>query len=503
MGPVVSVAGGQVVGSTEAGVNAFLGIPYAAPAVGLDRYRAPQPVLPWEGRRDATSHGPTPAQTPYSAPMNAVLPSSVTPGPEYLNVNVWAPVGGDGLPVMVWLPGGAFVRGANSIATYDGSAFARDGVVMVGVNYRLGAPGFAVLEGAPTNLGLRDQIAALEWVRDNVAAFGGDPDQVTLFGESAGAMSVATLMASPAAQGLFHRAIVQSGGATAVCSLDDARLVSGEIAAHLHVPATAEAFGELDPDDVLAAQTAVALAIQADPDPERWGASTLRGGLGIMSLFPVVDGDVVPEVPQVGIAAGAAAGMPLLLGTTTQEYRLFLAAAGLADTLSTEMLPALAARYGWPTDAIATYSANRPTASAGDVASAILTDAAFRVPTTALAAAQHAAGGTVHTYEFAWQTPVRRLGACHALEIGFVFDTVGQPSAMAGETAPQRLADDMHRAWVAFARDGDPGWTAWTPQEPDVMTFDLEPEVVRAPRADELALWSAGAGGTGPARSRP
>ncbi len=490
MDPVVTVGGGQVVGTCHAGVNAFLGIPYAAPAVGLDRYREPQPVVPWEGHRDATRHGPTPAQTPYPAPMDAVLPSSVAPGEDYLNVSVWAPAEGESLPVMVWIPGGAFVRGANSIATYDGSAFARDGVVVVGVNYRLGAPGFAVLDGAPTNLGLRDQIAALAWVRQHVAGFGGNPDDVTLVGESAGAMSVATLMTSPAAEGLFHRAIVQSGGATAACTLEDARLVSAELAAELGVPATAEAFGSLDPDDVLAAQTAVALAIQADPDPQRWGASILSGGLGIMSLFPVIDGDVVPEVPLAGIADGSAAQMPLLLGTTKEEYRLFLVSTGLADAVSTEMLPMLAARYGWPAGAIETYTANRPDASAGDIASAILTDAAFRVPTTTLAAAQHAAGGAVHAYEFAWPTPVGGLGACHALELGFVFDTLGHGSAMAGETAPQQLADRMHRAWVAFVRDGDPGWTAWTPEDPAVMTFDVESDVVSGPRADELALWS-------------
>ncbi len=491
MEPVTTVTGGQVRGTSQAGVNAFLGIPYAAPAVGADRYREPQPVVPWDGQRDATRHGPTPAQTPYPAPMDAVLPSSVTLGEDYLNVSVWAPAEGEGLPVMVWIPGGAFVRGANSIATYDGSAFARDGVVVVGMNYRLGAPGFAVLDGAPTNLGLRDQIAALAWVRDNAASFGGNPDDVTVFGESAGGMSVATLMTSPGARGLFHRAIVQSGGATAACSLDDARLVSAELAARLGVPATAEAFGALDPDDVLAAQTAVALAIAAEPDPERWGASILRGGLGIMSLFPVVDGDVVPDVPQTGIAAGSAAGLPMLVGTTRDEYRLFLVATGLADAVSTEMLPVLAARYGWPADAIATYTANRPDASAGDIASAILTDAAFRVPTTALAAAQHAAGGTVHAYEFAWPTPVGGLGACHALELGFVFDTLGRGSAMAGDTAPQQLADEMHRAWVAFARDGDPGWTAWTPDNAAVMVFDHASAVVHGPRADELALWPA------------
>ena len=154
MEPVVSVTGGMVRGSCRDGVNAFLGIPYAAPAVGADRYRAPQPVAAWDGERDATAHGPTSAQTAYPSPMDAVLPSSVAPGEDYLNVDVWAPAEGEDLPVMVWIHGGAFVRGANSIPTYDGAAFARDGVVLVGINYRLGVPGFAVLEGAPTNLGI-------------------------------------------------------------------------------------------------------------------------------------------------------------------------------------------------------------------------------------------------------------------------------------------------------------------------------------------------------------
>ena len=301
-------------------------LPRWAPTVTAPRSRS----SPWDGERTATEHGPTAAQSAYPAPMDTVLPSSVDPGDDYLNVSVWAPEGADSLPVMVWIHGGAFVRGANSVVTYDGSAFARDGVVVVGINYRLGVPGFAVLEGAPTNLGLRDQIAALEWVRDNVAVFGGNPDDVTVFGESAGGMSVATLMASPAARGLFHRAVIQSGNGAAVCSLDDARRVSAEIAAHLGVPATAEAFGALDPEEVVAAQTAVALAIQADPDPQRWGASVLRGGLGIMSLFPVIDGEIVPGIPEELIADGAAAGVPLLIGTTRDEFRLFLVPTGIA-----------------------------------------------------------------------------------------------------------------------------------------------------------------------------
>ena len=489
MDPAVPVTGGLVRGSRHDDVVTFLGIPYAAPAGGRDRYREAQPVVPWEGERDATAFGPTPAQAPYLPPVDRILPSSVSPGDDYLTVNVWAPADADRRPVMVWIYGGAFVRGAGSIPTYDGTAFARDGVVLVSVNYRLGVPGFGILEGAPTNLGLRDQVAGLEWVRDNIAAFGGDPSDVTVFGESAGGMSVATLMASPAAQGLFHRAVVQSGSASAVCAREDAGRVAAEIAAHLGVPPTADAFGALDPDAVTAAQTAIGLAMQADPDPQRWGASVLAGGLGIMSIFPVVDGDLVPDVPLAGIAAGKAAGMPLLVGTTREEMRLFLVPAGITASVTPQALGPMAARYGWPADAVATYSGNRPEATPGDVACAILTDGAFRVPAARLAAAHHAAGGVVHQYEFAWPTPVADLGACHALELGFVFDTLGVGSPMAGDAAPTSVADEMHRAWVAFGTDGDPGWAAWTPAHRAVMTFDVESGVVEAPRADELDLW--------------
>lgn len=489
MEPTVRVTGGLVRGLSRDGVNAFLAIPYAAPAVGADRYRAPGPAVPWDGERDATAHGPTASQSAYPPPMDAVLPSSVVPGDEYLSVSVWAPAEGGNLPVMVWIHGGAFVRGASSIPTYDGSAFARDGVVLVGMNYRLGVPGFAVLDGSPTNLGLRDQIAALQWVRDNAAVFGGNPDDVCIFGESAGGMSVVTLMAAPAARGLFHRAIVQSGGGTAVCSLEDARRVSAAIGDQLGVPATAEAFASLDPDKVVAAQSAVGLAVQADPDPHRWGPTVIRGGLGIMSLFPVIDGELVPDTPLARITDGSAADTPLLIGTNRDEFRLFLVPTGTAGGMVAEDLSQLAARHSWPEQAVGMYTANRPDASPGDIACAILTDIAFRVPSTCLAAAQHAAGGTVYAYEFAWPTPVGDLRSCHALEIPFVFDTIGKDGHMAGDAAPQQVADEIHRAWVAFGKNGDPGWRPWTPKEPAVMTFDLTSRLVDAPRRDELALW--------------
>ncbi|HEY5472610.1 MAG TPA: carboxylesterase family protein, partial [Candidatus Limnocylindrales bacterium] len=186
---------------------------------------------------------------------------------------------------------------------------------------------------------------------------------------------------------------------------------------------------------------------------------------------------------------GSAGGVSLLIGTTREEFRLFLVPTGVAAAVTSEVLQLLAARYGWPPQAVETYAANRPDALPGDIACAILTDAAFRVPMARLAAAQHAAGGTVHAYEFAWPTPVSSLGACHALELAFVFDTLGESAPMAGEAPPVHLADEMHRAWVAFGRDGAPGWRPWTPEDQAVMTFDVTSELTRGPRSDELALW--------------
>jgi para-nitrobenzyl esterase len=390
---------------------------------------------------------------------------------------------------MVWFPGGAFVRGANSIATYDGSAFARDGVVLVGVNYRLGIAGFPVLPDAPTNLGIRDQILALQWVQENIGAFGGDPGNVTIFGQSAGAMSVATLMAAAQARGLFRRAIVQSGSGAAVGEPDDLRRVTEAVATRLGVAATAEALSGVAPDALRDAQEAVGRELTQNPDPGRWGETTIRGGLGIMAFFPCIDGDIVPGVPSEVIAAGPS--VPLLTGTTAAEFRLFTVPTGVAASVTPETLPLVAARYGWPSELVGFYAANRPGAAPGDVVTAILTDVAFWLPTIQLAEAAHVGGAQVHVYEFAWRTAVADLGASHALELGFVFDTLDKSSGpLAGGNPPQSLATEMHSAWVGFASTGEPGWAPYTPDQRVVMRFDAISEVVIDPRAEERRAWA-------------
>src|SRR4051812_17480964 len=312
---IADTAAGAVQGVRTGGVVAFLGVPYAAAPVGERRFRAPEPVAPWAGVRDAITHGPTAPLPGYPPPFDALLPNSVVAGDEYLNLSVWTPdPGAQGLPVLVWIHGGAFVNGSSAVPLTDGSAFARDGVVTVAVNYRLGAEGFALLPDAPPNRGLLDQVAALEWVRDNVAAFGGDPDTVTVAGESAGAMSIGALLAMPRAAGLFRRAVLQSGAAHHTLSSSTARRVTDFVAAEMGVPGTAAAWRDVPSERVLAAQNALGRVLQ-QPDPARWGEIVVN----LMPFEPVVDGDVLPAPPPQAIAAGSAAGGDVLVGTNRHQ----------------------------------------------------------------------------------------------------------------------------------------------------------------------------------------
>ena len=491
--PVVTTRYGKVRGSVADGVHSFKGIPYAAPPFGANRLRPPQPVESWSGVRDALTYGPKQPQAPYLPGSEVFPPELAVPGEDCLNLNIWSPdLGSARLPVMVWIHGGAFELGTGATACYDGSHFARDGIVCVTINYRVGADGFLYLgeEEGNANRGLLDQIAALEWVQEHIAAFGGDPANVTVFGQSAGGKSIAALLSMPLAEGLFRRAIAESGAAHPMLSAASAQRVGAILAAKLGVPATREAIAAVPLDSMLQAQAEMRADLIAHPDPERWGAEVV---VSKVLWHPVIDGDVLPASPLDRIAAGASSGIDLMVGSTTEEWRVFLLLGGAVDQATDEVLARTVAAYGFPVEAtLSAYHAAYPGANAGDLLVALQSDWFFRIPVLHLADAHAKSSAATYMYEFAWRSPQLngRLGAFHALEIPFVFDTLGYGTEpLWGINPPQPLADAMHAAWVAFATRGDPGWPRYELARRATMRFDSASEVVDDPRSAVRALW--------------
>lgn len=497
MNTVVTTTHGQLRGSVEDGVHRFLGIPYAAPASGANRLRPPRPVQPWTEVRDATHYGAAPFQ--LSPPESAGTEwDTELAGEDCLNLNVWTPdPGSAGLPVMVWIQGGAFEIG--STAAYDGRNFARDGVVCVVINWRVGADGFLDLGDGQANVGLLDQVAALEWVRGNIAAFGGDPGNVTVFGQSAGAMSIGVLLSMPRAEGLFRRAILQSGAAHHAIPTETAQRIGGYLAEKLGVPPTREAMAAVPAQRFLAAQAELKADLFAGPDPARWGQQVVSGS---MLWQPTIDGDVIPRSPIERIAAGAGSTVDVVVGTNTEDWKLFLAITGviakvteqdLVESRSVDGFPPIAA-YGLPAEtAYREYRSHYPDSAPGDVLAAVETDWWVRIPALSLADAHVTSATSARTfmYEFAWPAP--GLGAVHAVEVPFVFDTLDTHSRLfgplLGAEPPQELADAMHAAWVSFAATGDPGWPGYDLERRTTMLFNTDSRVVYDPRAWERELW--------------
>lgn len=491
-GSVVDTRQGKVRGSVADGVHSFKGIPFAAPPFGVNRLRPPVPAQQWSGVREAFTFGPKPPQLPYPPMIAELLPELVGPGEDCLTLNIWTKDLHAQQPVMVWIAGGLFeYHGTGACPWYDGSHFARDGVVCVTINYRVGAEGFLYLGDGIANLGLLDQLAALKWVQDNIAAFGGDPGNVTVFGESAGALSVGTLLSMPRAEGLFRRAIVESGGAHHVSSAATALRIGRRLAEKLGVAATREAIAAVPVDRVLQAQGEMRADLAARPDPGFWGEVALTN----LPWQPVIDGDTIPQRPIDRIIAGAGANIDLLVGSNTEENRLFLVPGGAIDQIPAEALAGIVAAYGLPVEpTLAAYRAQNPGASTGDLFAAVMTDWYWRIPAMRLADAhvKNATSSPTYMYEFAWRSPQfnGRLGAGHSLEIAFVFDTLGNKTELThGASPPQQLADAMHRAWVEFARSGDPGWPKYDLDRRATMHFDLASTVVDDPLAKKRALW--------------
>ncbi|AMB58306.1 carboxylesterase/lipase family protein [Microterricola viridarii] len=476
----VETESGRVRGSVVDGVHRYLGVPYAAAPFGPNRFRPPQPVVPWSGERDCTEHGATPPQLPYGGGMEKFLGTAHVPGDEILNLAIWAPEGQAGAlaPVIVWIHGGSLSRGSNALEVYDGTRFAQDGVLFVGANYRLGAEGFSVLDGAPANLGLADQIEALRWVRRNIWAFGGDPSRVTVMGESAGAITIAALLALPDAASLFDRAIMQSGPPDAKPAKTAGAVTRG-MAKLLGVAPSRDAFAALSPARLLDAQRRATA-----------GTTPITGG---PAFALTLGSETVPRHPMEALTTGAGSGIPVLFGANTEEYRLWFVPTGLLTKIGWLHIVVAMAKFGISPGTVRLYRRNRPGASVGELFGALATDLLLRVPLNKLADARLAVPGAAPSfvYEFAWRSPVDGLGACHALELGFVFDNVdnAEAVAMAGPDAPRRLATDMHAAWVRFAATGDPGWPAWSAERPVKMWDGTTDAVVPAPREQERARW--------------
>jgi para-nitrobenzyl esterase len=510
MDGVVTVGGGRVRGVWREDQWSFSGIPYARAPVGPLRWRPPQPPLPWEGVRDASSFGPIAPQIVAAGGITS--PSDPDAGDarseDCLTLNVWtrelpenstaAP--GRGRPVMVWIHGGGFTSGSGSVFLYRGDHLVRNGdVVVVTINYRLGALGFLGHRALNDpdryigNWGLHDQIAALRWVRDHIAQFGGDPDTITLFGESAGGFSVAALMGAPASAGLFRRAIVQSGGVH-VHSVDEAQRVADRLAAALGVAAcTREELESIPFAELLAATEEVA---QRRPDP----------GLIPLPFLPVVDGTFFPQHPLDAVGAGAARGIDLLIGTNRDELALFglgrpelsaLDDESLVDWLDT------AAPDVPSNELIEQYRRVREARSEDvdprSLMIALGSDGVFRWPSLQLAAAQSAQGTGTYAYLFEWESPAFGgvLGSCHALELPFVFGVVDVPAVQmfTGDGIEvDRLSEQMQQAWLAFARTGDPArteldWPQWDPGLRSTMVFGRQSDAVAGPRNPELSVW--------------
>jgi para-nitrobenzyl esterase len=513
MSAVVETVHGAVQGTLAEGVYTFLGVPYAAPPFGAHRLRPPQPVRGWSGVRDATRMGPEPPQVAPPATGGPREGASedwadvagtfaavdrATLFEDCLNLNIWTPdPGAAGLPVMVWIQGGMFEL--STTAAYDGTNFAPDGVVCVVINWRPGAEGFLYLADGIANLGLLDQVAALEWVRENIKDFGGDPGNVTVFGESAGAMSIGTLLAMPPAEGLFQRAIMQSGAAHQVTQAEDALRIAGYLAAKLGVAPTRDAIAAAGIERLLAAQARLKAELLTDPDPERWGLAVVTS---TMPWQPVVDGQVVPGPPIERIAAGSGRQVDVIVGTNIDDWRLWLVLSGAIGQITDDILTGPVRGHGYqslaaygltPETALAAYRERYPQVSPGDLLASVQTDWWMRIPAIRLADAHAHSGASSRTYmyEFAWASP--GLGAVHALEVPFVFDTA-RPDAvlfgsLLGNDPPQELARAMHTAWVAFAGTGEPGWPKYDLVHRATMRFDTDSEVVMDPRAWERALW--------------
>ncbi len=492
----VDCPAGRISGLRSGDVARFAGIPYAKPPTGARRWRMPEALEPWAGSRDGTHFGDVCPQ----APTQVELLMGATMGEQSedcLYLNVWTPSVSGKRPVMVWIHGGAFMIGAGSQSVYQGEALAAHDIVLVTLNYRLGAFGFANLKDASEGAlpatgseGLADQIMALHWVKQNIASFGGDPDNITIFGESAGGMSVSALLAAPAAKGLFHKAIAQSGAAHIGYDRERSTRVGHAVLKHLGLGTQDAAKAlELPYGALVGAQ----IAVQADAREGKDGRK-----LGAMPFQPALDGQILQGPPIDAIRAGSSAGIPLLTGTTREEWKLFTAPnpasrlmsakslTGRIDRIAGEHAPEMRAVY--------------EEGSVFERFNAYMTDKNFTQPCIRLLEAQ-GAHAPVYAYRFDWRSKLLGgiMGSCHALELGFLFGSYRERMAGAffgkGPEA-DALSAVMMGAWTHFARHGTPQaaetgpWLHYdTTDRATLILGDGEPHLTHDPEPKRRKAW--------------
>ncbi len=483
-GPRADTDLGAVIGEDLGDVDVWRGIPYAAPPVGDLRFRPPARATPWASPRVSTAFGPI-------CPQRERGGTAFSGDEDCLTLNVFAPRTRGSLPVMVFIHGGAFIQGAGSVALYDGASLARRGVVVVTLNYRLGALGFLATDeliaeasdGSAGNYGIQDQIAALEWVQRNADAFGGDASNVTIFGESAGGVSVCTLLGAPAADGLFVRGVVQSGGGCYAWPRLSSTTAAEPVSAVQRGVEIATAAGCTGADPLACLR---ALSAEAVVDAT-WSAST--GGLGLPDIGPNVDGAVLPAPTWDRYADGSAVDRPVIIGSNADESRPFL----VAVPIRTEAAYEAAVRATLPAVAdelLALYPVS-DYASPKAAYEALFSDVGFICP--ALSFARHAAGGApAYTYHFVHTLRgLAARGAQHGDELFFIFDSLAIVPRYTPNPADQAVIDAMQTSWTSFARGEAPaGWPAYDPTSPTVRMFGGPADTQTSIRDDRCAALS-------------
>ena len=508
---IVETTLGKIEGNSKGDSEEFLGIPYAKPPIGKLRFRAPQTLDPWASTLEAKKHG-------GAAPQDSLPIFDVgTLNEDCLYLNVWTPKADNKKrPVLFWIHGGGFFIGSSAQKEYNGTRLSERGdVVIVSINYRLGALGFAYLQDllpdshpTDTNLGIRDQVAALQWVRDHITNFGGDPNNITIFGESAGGMSVGALLGIPSAEGLFHKAIPQSGAGHTCIEKEDATRVAESFLNALEIdPNKPDKLWEVSTKEIVKAQRAgSSLQVKSGP----W-----KLPLAGMTFVPVIDGDLLPNHPITAVEQGLSKNIPLLIGSTAEEWKLFGMIANMASG-NKEAMPGVDSSAleaftgsgsleekietrlpGLSSKAVVTYKKEfGDDCKDDDLLSAIDTDRMFTAPAVFMAEAQAKHQSNTYMYRFDWRSPT--FGACHAIDIPFIFGDVNSPFGLmftgGGEKA-ETLRDQVQDAWISFAKTGNPShngipqWNSYEVKSRATMVFNKECAAKELPSKTLLDFW--------------